>query len=77
MEKIKLGILGIGNMGSAHSKNILEGKCPKVELYAVCDVKAEKIAWIKEEHPEVKCFDNAEEMTGADLKKVLIEKFGL
>ena len=33
--KIKLGIIGIGNMGSSHAKNILNGKCPDFELAAV------------------------------------------
>ena len=26
MEKVRLGIIGIGNMGSGHSKNIVQGK---------------------------------------------------
>ena len=42
MEKIRLGILGVGNIGSMHSKNIIEGKCPQVTLSAICDLKEEK-----------------------------------
>ena len=38
-EKIKLGIIGIGNMGSAHAKNVIEGQCPDFELVAVADLK--------------------------------------
>ncbi len=60
--KIKLGIIGIGNMGSVHSKNILEGKCPDIELSAVCDLKDEKVEWIKNEYPSVSIFKDAEEM---------------
>lgn len=60
--KIKLGILGIGNMGSVHAKNILEGKCPEIELCAVCDLKDEKVEWIKNEYPSVAIFKDAEEM---------------
>jgi predicted dehydrogenase len=59
---IKLGIIGIGNMGTVHSKNIFEGKCPEIELSAVCDLKDEKVEWIKNEHPEVAIFKDAEEM---------------
>ncbi len=62
MEKIKLGILGIGNMGTTHAKNILEGKCPEIELGAVCDLKDEKVKWIKEEYPQVAIYKDAEEM---------------
>ena len=28
MEQVKLGIIGVGNMGTSHAKNVLEGKVP-------------------------------------------------
>ena len=34
-EKIKLGIIGIGNMGSGHASNIKNGSCPEIELVAI------------------------------------------
>ncbi len=38
MKKIKLGIIGFGNIGcNTHTKNIWKGKCPEVELTAVAD----------------------------------------
>ena len=30
MEQIKLGIIGVGNMGTTHVQNILAGKCPEI-----------------------------------------------
>ena len=48
MDKIKLGILGIGNQGSTYSKKILEGLCPEVALVAICDRNPKRIAWAKE-----------------------------
>lgn len=38
MNKIKLGIIGLGNMGSGHAHNIVSGKCPDVILTAVADI---------------------------------------
>ena len=38
MDKIKLGIIGIGNMGSGHASNIKSGKCPEIELAAIADM---------------------------------------
>ncbi len=38
-KKVKLGIIGFGNMGRDHVKNIMEGKCPEIELVAIADVK--------------------------------------
>ena len=59
--KIKLGIIGIGNMGTEHCRNILAGKCPEIELAAVADVRPERIEWAKKELPEsVKVYDSGE-----------------
>ena len=46
-EKIKLGIIGIGNMGSGHAGNIRDGKCPEIEIAAIADWNAERLNWAK------------------------------
>lgn len=67
--KIKLGIIGIGNMGSGHAQCIaLDEKCPEIELVAVADIKPERLQWAKETLPAtVKCFDDALEMLDSGL----------
>ncbi len=71
MKKIKLGIIGLGNMGTKHSQNIISGKCPNVELSAVCDLKKERIDAVldiyrqeaeKVDFGEPRTFLNASEM---------------
>lgn len=63
MDKIKLGIIGIGNMGSSHARNILNDKCPNIELVAVSDANQERIEWAKKElSAEIKYFSSPEEM---------------
>lgn len=52
MDKVKLGIIGVGNMGSAHCNNIMEGKIPEVELVAVADLREGRRQWAKEALPE-------------------------
>ncbi len=37
MTKVRLGIIGVGNMGSGHAANVLDGKVSRCELTAVCD----------------------------------------
>ena len=60
-EKIRLGIIGIGNMGAAHAKNVAAGKCPDFVLTAVADIKPDRLAWAAAELPEsVKRYDSAE-----------------
>lgn len=62
MEKLRYGIVGVGNMGSAHSKNLMEGKVEEAVLGAVCDIDPTKIAAFKEKYPEIPTFDCAEDM---------------
>ena len=50
MEKIKLGIIGIGNMGSGHANNIKNGKCPEIELAAIADINSERLDWAKQQN---------------------------
>lgn len=45
MGKIKLGIIGIGNMGSGHIGNLLAGQCPEIELCAVADINPARLEW--------------------------------
>ena len=34
MEKVRLGIIGIGSMGTGHAGNVLKGMVPDMELTA-------------------------------------------
>lgn len=52
MTKVRLGIIGVGNMGSGHAANILAGKCPEIELTAVADRRESRRQWAKETLPE-------------------------
>lgn len=51
MEKVRLGIIGIGNMGTTHAKSLVEGKVPEMELTAVADRKESRRTWCKENLP--------------------------
>ena len=64
MEKIRLGIIGIGNMGSGHAGNLKNGSCPEIELVAIADNNPERLAWAKEQNyaENITYFNTAEEM---------------
>ena len=63
MEKIRLGLIGIGNMGSGHAARIKAGNCPDFVLSAVADINPARLDWAKKElGEEVKRFGTAEEM---------------
>lgn len=73
MQKVRLGVIGVGNMGSSHIKNSLEGKMPEIEITAVADIKPDRLEWAKEQLPEVKTFDNASAlMDSGEVDAILI-----
>ena len=39
MSKVRVAIIGIGNMGSAHAKSLLNGRVKDKELAAICDIE--------------------------------------
>lgn len=63
MEKVRIGIIGIGNMGTSHAANIhLHKKVPNLELGAICDISEQRRSWAEKNLPGVPVFENAEEM---------------
>lgn len=44
MTSIRLGLIGLGNIGRHHATYLLEGKVPRCELRAVCATTNEKLA---------------------------------
>jgi len=62
MKTVRIGIIGIGNMGSAHCRNILAGKVPGLELGAICDANPEK----GELFPDVPFYQSTDDLILAD-----------
>jgi len=62
MEKIRVGIIGIGNIGSAHTRAIANGKVPGMELSALCDISEERLELLKEEFPDCAHFTDYKEL---------------
>ncbi|MEE1280077.1 MAG: Gfo/Idh/MocA family oxidoreductase [Oscillospiraceae bacterium] len=74
-KKLKVGIIGIGNMGGGHATNRLckEGVCPDMELVAVADTNPERLEWAKEALPEsVARFATAQELLDSGLVEACI-----
>lgn len=66
MEKVRLGIIGIGNMGSDHARSLLAGKVPEMELVAVADLRETRRQWAKESLPDtVRIFEDGDSLIEA------------
>ncbi len=59
---LRVGIIGIGNMGTAHANTVYNGKVDGMRLTAVCDVKETRRAYCIEAYPGVKVYENGEDM---------------
>ncbi len=57
MNKVRLGIIGMGNIGKHHAGYLLEGKVQRCELVAVCSTSPQKLQ--PYEDRGLKIFDNA------------------
>ena len=59
MNKVRLGVIGIGSMGSSHSRWLADGQVEGSCLSAVCDIDEARRAWARENLPsEVRVYDN-------------------
>ena len=47
MNKVRFGIVGVGNMGKIHAKNFLDGKVVDGVLTAVHDIDPKQVEWLK------------------------------
>src|SRR5215510_3423443 len=60
MNKVRLGIIGMGNIGRYHAEYLLGHKVQRCELVAVCSTSPQKLESYKSRG--VKVFESAEKM---------------
>jgi len=72
MDMVRVGIVGIGNMGSAHAACIGGGKINGMVLAAVCDLKPERLALCEEHYPAAVRFSDYKEMLASGLIDAVI-----
>lgn len=69
MDKVRLGIIGVGGMGSFHADYVKDGKIDRCELAAVCDINPERLAAF----PDFKGYlDYKDLLASGDVDAVLI-----
>ncbi|MBR7110657.1 MAG: Gfo/Idh/MocA family oxidoreductase [Clostridia bacterium] len=58
MDKVRFGIIGIGNQGNYYAKLLTDGKIENGVLSAICDNKSSKLDAAKEKYNGVEFFDD-------------------
>jgi predicted dehydrogenase len=70
---VKVGLVGLGNMGYAHAKCIADGNIKNMVLSAVCDIEFKKCEDFKKQYADVDIFADYNEMLAkADINSVII-----
>ncbi len=72
MEKVRVGVIGFGNMGSAHAKHIYDGLIVGMELVAVCDTDEAKREKAKAVFQNVEVFASHKELLESGLTDAVI-----
>jgi predicted dehydrogenase len=60
MDKIRLGIVGMGNIGKYHAENVVTGKIARCELTVVCSTSPDKLNGWRDRRAKV--FGDAQEL---------------
>ncbi len=69
---INIGIIGVGNIGSAHAAAISQGKVEGMRLSALCDKDPKRLLEIQALYPDIPTFSNAEELIKSGLAEAVI-----
>ena len=62
MDRLRLGIIGLGGMGTNHANSIREGKVPEICLTAVADIREERLKYAAENFPGVRTYADGKEL---------------
>ncbi len=62
MKKVRIGVIGIGNIGSAHAANIFSGRIDNLVLSAVSEIDKSKCEWARQTFAGIHVFSDYKEM---------------
>ena len=71
-DKVRVGVIGVGNMGLGHINNFVKGAMPEIDITCVADIDEKRFALAKEKLPDVVCFPTAEALIDSGLADAVI-----
>lgn len=70
---VRYGVIGVGNMGTSHSRWLASGRIPGAVLTAVCDIDENRRNWAKENLPgETAVFEKYQDLLESGLVDAVI-----
>lgn len=62
MENVRIGVIGVGNMGTFHAKELYNGNIRNAVLTALCDTSEKVRQRLKNQFPDIKIYSEYREM---------------
>ncbi len=72
MSKIRVGVIGVGCIGTAHAGAIYDGLVPNMELCALCDIDKKRQEELRAQFPSVPVFERYVELIESSLVDAII-----
>ncbi len=72
MDTVRIGVIGIGNIGTAHANTLFAGEVNGAVLSAVCDISPDRQSFCKETYIDVPVFDDYIKMFNSGLVDTVI-----
>lgn len=73
MNLVNIGLIGLGNIGGVHLKNLMEGQIEGAKLIALCDNNPDKLCQARELYGDMfSYFEDAEALFEADIMDAVI-----
>ncbi len=70
--ELRVAIVGLGNMGSAHAEAIYGGEIARMKLVAVCDIAEPRRQWAQQRFEGVAVYDSYDAMLEANVADAVI-----
>jgi len=67
MDKVRFGVIGIGNMGTSHVNWLGKGEVKDAVLTAACDIKPSRLDWVRANFGDVACFEDYHQLLDSGL----------
>ena len=62
MGVVRIGLIGIGGMGSSHARYLLADDVPDAELVGITDLSEERRSWAAATYPDATLFESVDAM---------------
>ncbi|HEY9575928.1 MAG TPA: Gfo/Idh/MocA family oxidoreductase [Lachnospiraceae bacterium] len=72
MKTIKMGVIGLGTMGSAHALHIYKGFVEGMKLTAICDIDPMRCIWGQNQFEHVKIYEDASSLISSGMVDAIL-----